>query len=87
MGLLSGILTLPLAPVRGVVWVADQLADAAVREMCDPAAVRGRLAALSRSLEAGEIELEEFEAEEERLLDLLERCPPGTAPGTGTARP
>jgi hypothetical protein len=29
MGFFTGLLTLPLAPVRGVVWVADQLMEVA----------------------------------------------------------
>jgi Gas vesicle protein G len=72
MGLLTALLTAPLAPVRGVVWVADQLAEAAERETNDPAAVRDRLAALNQALEDGEIDLAEFEREEDRLLDRLE---------------
>ncbi|MFE0348275.1 gas vesicle protein GvpG [Streptomyces griseoluteus] len=72
MGLLTALLTAPLAPVRGVIWVADQLAEAADREVNDPAAVRARLAALNRALEDGEIDLADFEREEDRLLDLLE---------------
>ncbi|QKV98374.1 gas vesicle protein GvpG [Streptomyces sp. NA02536] len=72
MGLLAALLTAPLAPVRGVVWVADQLAEAADREVNDPVAVRARLAALNRALEDGEIDLVRFEREEDRLLDLLE---------------
>ncbi|HZG05339.1 MAG TPA: gas vesicle protein GvpG [Streptomyces sp.] len=75
MGLVTGILLLPLAPVRGVVWLADRVADAAERELHDPAALRVRLAALYEALEAGEISTEEFEREEDRLLDLLERRP------------
>ena len=78
MGLLTALLTAPLAPVRGVVWVADQLAEAADREVNDPAAVRARLAALNQALEDGEIGLAEFEREEDRLLDRLEA---GTGPG------
>ncbi|MER6746532.1 gas vesicle protein GvpG [Streptomyces fungicidicus] len=72
MGLLAALLTAPLAPVRGVVWVADQLAEAADREVNDPVAVRARLTALNRALEDGEIDLVRFEREEDRLLDLLE---------------
>ena len=30
MGLLTGLLTLPLAPVRGTIWIAEQLALQAV---------------------------------------------------------
>ncbi|WP_051941286.1 gas vesicle protein GvpG [Phaeacidiphilus oryzae] len=75
MGLLSGVLLLPLAPVRGVAWVAERLGDAADRELRDPAVVRARLRALNDALEAGEIGTERFEREEERLLDLLEAEP------------
>lgn len=71
MGLITGLLTLPLAPVRGVVWVAEKLNDAAERELHDPAVLRTQLAVLNQELEAGDISLEEFEREEERLLDRL----------------
>lgn len=73
MGLLSGVLLLPLAPVRGVGWVAGRLLDAAENELHDPPVVRARLRALNQALESGELGLEEFEREEERLLDLLEQ--------------
>jgi len=72
MGLLSGVLLLPLAPVRGVTWIAERVADAAEQELHDPAVVRARLSALNEAHEAGEIDDERFEREEERLLDLLE---------------
>ncbi|MEV6791781.1 gas vesicle protein GvpG [Streptomyces sp. NPDC051320] len=81
MGLFSSVLLLPLAPVRGVVWVSDRLIDAAEAELYDPGVIRARLAALNRSLDDGEIDLAQFEREEERLLDLLERKT--TAPGGG----
>ncbi|MFJ6700097.1 gas vesicle protein GvpG [Streptomyces sp. NPDC091272] len=73
MGLISGILLLPLAPVRGVGWVADRLIEAADAELHDPDVVRARLAALNEALDLGEIDLDQFEREEEKLLDLLER--------------
>jgi hypothetical protein len=73
MGLFSGLLLLPLAPVRGVCWVSDVILDAAEREAYDPAVVRSQLAALNRALDDGEIDLEQFEHAEERLLDLLDR--------------
>ncbi|MEU5364070.1 gas vesicle protein GvpG [Streptomyces sp. NPDC005925] len=71
MGLVSGLLLLPLAPARGVVWVAERLQEAAEREVYDPGVIRAQLAALNRELEEGRIGLEEFEWEEERLLDRL----------------
>ncbi|MFC9749773.1 gas vesicle protein GvpG [Streptomyces niveus] len=76
MGLLSGVLLLPLAPVRGVVWISDRLVDAAEAELYDPAVVRVQLAELNRSLDDGEIDLARFEREEERLLDILDRKSP-----------
>ncbi|MGQ4485535.1 gas vesicle protein GvpG [Streptomyces sp. 372A] len=71
MGLITGLLTLPIAPVRGVVWVAEKLNDAAERELRDPRVLRTQLAVLNQELEDGDITIEEFEREEERLLDRL----------------
>ncbi|MFF3263634.1 gas vesicle protein GvpG [Streptomyces sp. NPDC002932] len=80
MGLITGLLTLPIAPVRGVVWVAEKLNDAADRELHDPAVLRTQLAVLNQELESGDISLEEFEREEERLLDRLHAVRVGPAP-------
>ncbi|MER5278194.1 MULTISPECIES: gas vesicle protein GvpG [unclassified Streptomyces] len=79
MGLITGLLTLPIAPVRGVIWVAEKLNDAAERELHDPAVLRAQLAVLNQELESGEISLEEFEREEERLLDRLDAVRIGPA--------
>ncbi|WP_335980322.1 gas vesicle protein GvpG [Streptomyces sp. CA2R106] len=72
MGLFTGLLLLPLAPVRGVGWLADVLLETAENEIDDPAVLRARLAELHRALDDGEIDPERFAAEEERLLDQLE---------------
>lgn len=79
MGLLKEILLLPLAPVRGTVWIADRVAQEAERQFNDPRAVRARLAALHRAVDEGSIDEAAFEAEEERLLRLLERPAHGVA--------
>lgn len=73
MGLVSGLLLLPLAPVRATTWVTDVLIDAAEKELYGPAAIRTRLADLNRRYDDGEVGEAEFEAEEDRLLELLER--------------
>ncbi|MBM9507876.1 gas vesicle protein GvpG [Actinacidiphila acididurans] len=87
MGLLKGLLLLPLAPVQGVSWVADVVLDAAERELYDPAVVHARLAALNRAFDDGEIDAEHFAAEEERLLDLLDQRPlDAHRPGLGGMR-
>src|SRR5881275_1276931 len=45
MGLISGLLTLPLAPVRGTIWIAEQLLEQAERELGDETTIRRELAA------------------------------------------
>jgi Gas vesicle protein G len=72
VGLLSGLLTLPLAPVRGTVWVAEQIAAQAERELGDETALRRRLAEAERQFELGALTPEEFEAIEEELLERIE---------------
>ncbi|MGW6362256.1 gas vesicle protein GvpG [Streptomyces sp. NPDC055092] len=72
MGLLTQILTLPLAPVRGVVWVADRVLEAAEDKYYDPAPVHRELAELERRLLDGEIDEATFDEREDELLDRLE---------------
>ncbi|MGX1761869.1 gas vesicle protein GvpG [Streptomyces lydicus] len=72
MGLITQILTLPVAPVRGTVWVLDQVLLAAEREYYDPEPVREELAALEQQLLDGSITSDEFDSREDELLDRLE---------------
>jgi hypothetical protein len=72
MGLFTGLLTLPLAPVRGTVWIAEQLATVAERELDDEQAVRRLLVEAEIEFEAGRISQEEFERVEDELLERLD---------------
>ncbi|NYV76510.1 MULTISPECIES: gas vesicle protein GvpG [Streptomyces] len=72
MGLLSEVLLLPLAPVRGSAWVIRQVMREAERIYYDPATIRAELASLEEQLEAGEIDDEEFDRREDELLERLE---------------
>jgi len=72
MGLVSGLLLLPLAPVRGTVWIAEQIAAQAARELDDETSIRRRLAEAERDLELGLLTVEEYEGYEDELLDRLE---------------
>jgi hypothetical protein len=74
MGLISGLLTLPLAPVRGVAWVSEQVALEAERELNDETRVRRELAQLEMELELGRIDEPRFEELEDRLLERLARA-------------
>jgi hypothetical protein len=68
MGVIKELLLLPLAPVRGTVWVAEQRAAEAERQL-DPRTVRRRaLLELEQRRAAGEIDDEEFERLEDEIL-------------------
>jgi hypothetical protein len=72
MGLITGLLTLPLAPVRGVGWVAEQLADQAERELYDEGRIMRELAAVELAHDAGEIDDQTLEKQVDGLLERLE---------------
>jgi uncharacterized membrane protein len=72
MGLISEVLLLPFAPVRGSSWVIQQVVHEAERIYYDPATVRAELSRLEERLEAGEITEEEFDRMEDELLDRLD---------------
>src|SRR5690606_30862462 len=72
VGLLLGLLTLPVSgPVRGTIWVAEQVQAAAERSWYDEGAVRRELAELDDRHEAGEIGDEEYEEAADALIDRL----------------
>jgi hypothetical protein len=77
VGLFSGLLLLPLAPVRGVVWLGEQLLEQADREINDPAVIYQQLAEVEQAHAAGEITAEQSAQAEEmlvaRLMQLRER--------------
>jgi Gas vesicle protein G len=71
VGLISGLLTLPLAPVRGVVWITERIAEQAERELYGEDTIRAQLYELQTSYEWGEMSEEELEAAEAELLERL----------------
>lgn len=72
MGLLSEVLLLPFAPARGSLWAIRQVVAEAERQYYDPANIRAELAQLERRLQAGEITEDEFDTQEDALLDRME---------------
>jgi len=73
MGLITGLLTLPLAPVRGTVWVAEQLRAEAERQLREAESPRRRLVEAERRLELGLLSLDEYEVIEDEALEALEQ--------------
>jgi hypothetical protein len=71
VGLFTGLLTLPLAPVRGVVWVADQVTGEAERQLYDEGSIRAELLGLELAAEDGTLTEQEIREREEELLERL----------------
>lgn len=71
MGLFSGLLMLPLAPVRGVTWIVEQVVDEAERQLYDEDSIRRALLELEFEFEEGRIGEEERAAAEDELLERL----------------
>lgn len=81
MGLFTGLLGLPLAPVRGVMWVGEQLRDQAHAKLYDPVSIRRQVDELEQAYERGEITEEERDEQQQILLDRLISGPESGAGG------
>jgi hypothetical protein len=80
MGLISAILTAPLAPVRGVAWIAEQVHDQAMRELYDPDSIQRALDRVQLDRELGVIDGEEADRREDELLERLIEAKRGGEP-------
>lgn len=87
MGLLTGLITLPLAPIRGVAWLAEQVLDQARQDEYDPAEVYQQLAELDEARQASTISADECTAAEDALVARLLRARGDVngVPGAGSA--
>jgi chorismate mutase len=71
VGLISGLVTLPLAPLRGVVAVAEQVRRQAEEEYFDPVRIREQLTDLQRRRDDGDLNPDEATALEDELVERL----------------
>jgi hypothetical protein len=71
VGLITGLLTLPLAPVRGTIWLAEQLAEAAEAELYDEDKIRRELVELDLLEADGLLQADERRMREDELLARL----------------
>jgi Gas vesicle protein G len=71
MGLISGLLTLPLAPVRGTVWLAERIQEVAEEELYDDSSIRAELLELEALRESGEFDEQELADAEDALIERL----------------
>ncbi|MFC7375803.1 gas vesicle protein GvpG [Brachybacterium sp. GCM10030267] len=71
MGLFSALLGAPLLPMRGTVWVAEQVLEEAERQYYDPAAIRRALEEVADARQAGSIDEDEADRLERELVARL----------------
>jgi chorismate mutase len=71
VGLVTGLLGLPLLPVRGVMWVAEQVLEQAEEQYYDPARIRAQLEQVDEARRTGELSEEECAEIENELLQRL----------------
>ena len=71
MGLVTGLLGLPLLPVRGVMWLAEQALEQAEEQYYDPARIRAQLEQVDEARRTGELSEEECAEIENELLQRL----------------
>jgi len=71
VGLITGLITFPLAPVRGTIWIAERILEQAERELYDERAIRAQLMAIEEAREDGTISEEEASRAEDELVERL----------------
>ena len=71
MGLITGLLGLPLAPLRGTIAVAEQIQRQAEEEFYDPVRIRNQIEEVDRQRAAGELSDEEATTWEDELVERL----------------
>lgn len=72
MGFLTGVLLLPLAPLRATIWLAERLADCAEQELAGESSVRRLLVEAEIAFDSGQLSESEYELVEDELLARLE---------------
>ena len=71
MGLIVGLLTLPLAPVRGTAWLAERLQEQAEEELYDEGKIMRQFHELEMDRASGAVDEQTAEEVEQELFDRL----------------
>ena len=71
MGLITGLLTLPLAPIRGTIWIAERIQEQAELEYYDESAIRAALLEIEEARASGEVDERELDEVEDALVERL----------------
>jgi hypothetical protein len=71
VGLFRELVLLPLAPVRGTAWVAEQITEEAERKLYDENSIKREMLQLEIESDEGRLGAKERAAKEDQLLDRL----------------
>ena len=71
MGLFTGLLTLPLAPLRGTVAVANVVLEQAEREYYDAGAIGRQIEQIDKARDRGELPEDEAREMQDQLVGRL----------------
>jgi|RhiMethySRZTD1v2_1073278.scaffolds.fasta_scaffold852528_3 Gas vesicle protein G len=71
MGLITGLITLPLAPIRATAWLGERLLEQAEAEYYSEERIREMLVEVDAARAAGELDPAEATRIEDELLERL----------------
>ena len=71
MGLIGALVKLPLAPLTGTVWIAEQIQAQAEAEYYDEGAIQAQLREIDEARQAGTIDDADADAAEDALMERL----------------
>jgi hypothetical protein len=83
VGLFTGLLLLPLAPVRGTAWLAEVIQEQAEGQYYDEDAIRAQLLEIEEARQTGEYDEAELTAAEDALIERLVAARAAERGGTG----
>ena len=69
MGLIKELVLLPVAPVRGVLWVTERITEEAERKQYSPGAAVQQLEQIQEQRASGELDEQEAKELEERIIE------------------
>jgi hypothetical protein len=69
MGLMKELVLLPVAPVRGTLWVAERIADQVEQEETSAGGAVKQIEEIDRAQERGELDEREAAERQERLVE------------------
>jgi len=61
-----------LAPLKGIIFIGEKINEVIEKEMSDEGAIKERLMSLQLKFELDEIDIDEYDKQEDELLKLLE---------------